>query len=1098
MKEKKTWEKRVLSIVLAFAMVLTQFGVWNAGKESVQAAENDNFTLYYYCEDAEELYVNIWSWKALKFAEGETLGTYLGWNSEQAKMHAVENAKNWYYVNLQVLDSTTDDGVTIYNGDSSHELAQYDSKYKNQEDYAILVSGISDTYAIKDGTLYNNLKQAGLEFDSQDENDSVVKNAAIDVKKTDKELSSDFIVGMDISSMISELDSGVVYQDYEGNELETLDDICKFLADQGINHIRIRVWNNPYDTNGKGYGGGNNDVEKAKQFADACRNAGIKMLVDFHCSDLWTDPGKQQAPKAWKGYTVEQKAQALTEFITDSLKTIDSSKDVVDMVQVGNETTNGFVGETSQTNMCTLFSAGAEGVKNYNENVKVVIHLTNPEKENMTAWAKILDENKVNYDILATSYYPYWHGTLTNLATEFKKVKETYNKDVMVAETSYAYTLEDSDGHDNTVRVGNNDTGNDTTEPFTEQGQATAIRNLINTVNNAGGLGVYYWEPAWLTVGDTRGLTGDAYDNQVAANKVLWEEKGSGWASSYAKEYEADDAGKWYGGSAVDNEAMFYPDGTASPSLHVWNYVKTGAVSNLVSVEKVGDNLSDTIIAGTTYTLPETLEITYSDKKENAQITWNEADVQKLDTNTPGTYVVNGTVALRDDITRGAYVGKTSADVQWTLNVKEKNLFTDSEAAEFDSDENYVREGNGLKPFPYNENVYSGKYALGWYSTSAEKASVTYKKNLALTKGTYTFEAKAMGAKDDVVSLQILDTDKQVLYEDTETLTGYTASKSGWQTPSVTFTLTEDKVVTFRIAIAMQAEGWGAVDALYLHGDGSVEIVEPSNGNDSGNSGSSTTPEQPTNPTTPTKPEQPSNTTTVINPDGTTTETTKVDIPASSGNKMEATVNVSKDSNGKVTDVTANVTNTKPEISADVAAKIVQAAGTDNVAITTEVTDAKGNTKYTVTVDAKNLTAGNTLKVLAVDKKTGEKKLVNAKSYKVDENGTISVNLPKGCDYLLVNTKEAEKVEKAVLKTVQAKKTSASGKKGKSTKIQLSSKLDMENVKSVTYTTTKKSVVKVAKNGKITAKKKGTAVVKATVTLKSGKKQTVTMKVKVK
>lgn len=1098
MKEKKTWEKRVLSIVLAFAMVLTQFGVWNAGKESVQATENDNFTLYYYCEDAEELYVNIWSWKALKFAEGETLGTYLGWNSEQAKMHAVENAKNWYYVNLQVLDSTTDDGVTIYNGDSSHELAQYDSKYKNQEDYAILVSGISDTYAIKDGTLYNNLKQAGLEFDSQDENDSVVKNAAIDVKKTDKELSSDFIMGMDISSMISELDSGVVYQDYEGNELETLDDICKFLADQGINHIRIRVWNNPYDTNGKGYGGGNNDVEKAKQFADACRNAGIKMLVDFHCSDLWTDPGKQQAPKAWKGYTAEQKAQALTEFITDSLKTIDSSKDVVDMVQVGNETTNGFVGETSQTNMCTLFSAGAEGVKNYNENVKVVIHLTNPEKGNMTRWAKILDDNSVNYDILATSYYPYWHGTLANLATEFKKVKETYSKDVMVAETSYAYTLEDSDGHDNTVRVGNNDTGNDTTEPFTEQGQATAIRNLINTVNNAGGLGVYYWEPAWLTVGDTRGLTGDAYDNQVAANKVLWEEKGSGWASSYAKEYEADDAGKWYGGSAVDNEAMFYPDGTASPSLHVWNYVKTGAVSNLVSVEKVGDNLSDTIIAGTTYTLPETLEITYSDKKENAQITWNEADVQKLDTNTPGTYVVNGTVALRDDITRGAYVGKTSADVQLTLKVEEKNLFTDSDAAEFDSEENYVKEGNGLKPFPYTENVYSGKYALGWYSTSAEKASVTYKKNLALTKGTYTFEAKAMGAKDDVVSLQILDTDKQVLYEDTETLTGYTASKSGWQTPSVTFTLTEDKVVTFRIAIAMQAEGWGAVDALYLHGDGSVEIVEPSNGNDSGNSGSSTTPELPTNPTTPTKPEQPSNTTTVTNPDGTTTETTKVDIPASSGNKMEATVNVSKDSNGKVTDVTANVTNTKPEISTDVAAKIVQAAGTDNVAITTEVTDAKGNTKYTVTVDAKNLTAGNTLKVLAVDKKTGEKKLVNAKSYKVDENGTISVNLPKGCDYLLVNTKEAEKVEKAVLKTVQAKKTSASVKKGKSTKIQLSSKLDMENVKSVTYTTTKKSVVKVAKNGKITAKKKGTAVVKATVTLKSGKKQTVTMKVKVK
>ena len=168
------------------------------------------------------------------------------------------------------------------------------------------------------------------------------------------------------------------------------------------------------------------------------------------------------------------------------------------------------------------------------------------------------------------------------------------------------------------------------------------------------------------------------------------------------------------------------------------------------------------------------------------------------------------------------------------------------------------------------------------------------------------------------------------------------------------------------------------------------------------------------------------------------------------------------------------------------------------ISVTFRTLDFRNRSHQTKLENAKDLTDGNTLKVLVVDKKTGVKKLVNAKSYKVDENGTISVNLPKGCDYLLVNTKEAEKVEKAVLKTVQAKKTSASVKKGKSTKIQLSSKLDMDNVKSVTYTTTKKSVVKVAKNGKITAKKKGTAVVKATVTLKSGKKKTVTMKVKVK
>lgn len=472
-----------------------------------------------------------------------------------------------------------------------------------------------------------------------------VKDAPIDVTKVNN-LSSDFIMGMDISSMISELQSGVVYRDYDGNELTTLDDICRFIKEQGINHIRVRVWNDPYDANGNGYGGGNNDVAKAKEFADACRSAGLKMLVDFHCSDLWTDPGKQQEPKAWKGYTLEQKKEALNTYITKSLNTIDPSKDVVDMVQVGNETTGGFIGETNVSNMCVLFSAGAAGVEMYNPDVKVVIHVESPHKGTMVTWAGNLQDNNVDYDILATSYYPYWHGTLDNLKQQFETVKNTYHKDVMVAETSYAYTLEDSDGHDNTVRVGNNDNGADTTEPFTEQGQATAIRNLINTVNEAGGLGVYYWEPAWLTVGNTQGLTGDAYNAQVKENQEKWEKYGSGWASSYANEYDSKDAGKWYGGSAVDNEAMFYPDGTATPALHVWNYVKTGAVSNLVSVEGFDSALTQTITAGSDFTLPDSVEVTYSDSKTPVAeaVTWDEASVKKADMSKPGTYQVSGTV----------------------------------------------------------------------------------------------------------------------------------------------------------------------------------------------------------------------------------------------------------------------------------------------------------------------------------------------------------------------------------------------------------------------------------------------------------------------
>ena len=1103
MKEKKTWKKRVLSIVLAFAMVLTQFGVWNAGKESVQAAENDSFTLYYYNESGAN---SAYAIKDGKVYEDLTEAGLTIKDQDQGETNGSEVTSDGYTLKLTAdkTEVTVGDTITFTASlqkdgqeitdltEAGYHIYWWNNTTNSQSEFIDYISDGAEGGRVL--TMKMQPQQVGeneIKINLQDDQwkkiidnliikiqvkqaASTVTDATVNVKKTDKELSSDFIMGMDISSMISELESGVVYRDYEGNKLETLDDICKFLANQGINHIRIRVWNNPYDTNGNGYGGGNNDVAKAKQFADACRNAGIKMLVDFHCSDLWTDPGKQYVPKAWKGYTVEQKAEALTAFLEASLNTIDPTKDVVDMVQVGNETTSGFIGETDVANMCTLFEAGSKGVKAYNNEVKVVIHLTNPEKANMTRWAKRLDENKVDYDILATSYYPYWHGTLDNLKTQLETVKNTYGKDVMVAETSYAYTLEDSDGHSNTVRVGNNDTADNATEPFTEQGQATAIRNLINTVNNAGGLGVYYWEPAWLTVGDTTGLTGEAYDKQVAANKKKWEKYGSGWASSYASEFDAKDAGVWFGGSAVDNEAMFYPDGTASPSLHVWNYVKTGAVSNEVSVEEMGADLTQEVLANSTFELPKTLDVMYSDETKAEEITWNETDVKKIDTTKAGTYQVAGTVTFSKEITRGTYKGKKSAEVTLTLKVKQANLITNEAAVEFDDGSVFNIDGTMFKNIPSTENPKNGKHSMSWYSAAEATGSVTYNEAITLAKGSYTFEAYAEG-KDASVIMQVLNAENDSVLSsgDATEVTGW----NEWKTPKVTFTLDKETNVKFRIAVENKAAGWGSVDVLYLHQEGPSGDNKDNNGSDSGSS---------------------SNTTVVTPTDKDTTEIKNVTVATPSGEKVEATVTITKDSNGNVTDAGATVKNTKPEISTDVAAKIVEATGTDSVVITTEVTDAKGNIQYTVTVDAKNLTVENTLKVLVVDKKTGEKKLVNAKSYKVDENGTISVSLPKGCEYQLVTAKEVEKVEKAVLKTVEVKKTSVSVKKGKSTKIQLSSKLDMDNVKSVTYTTTKKSVVKVAKNGKITAKKKGTAVVKATVTLKSGKKKTVTMKVKVK
>ena len=208
-------------------------------------------------------------------------------------------------------------------------------------------------------------------------------------------------------------------------------------------------------------------------------------------------------------------------------------------------------------------------MRDFDPNVLVALHFTNPEREGLVKYlANFLNEYAVDYDVYATSYYPYWHGSLANLTNVLGYVAETYGKYVMVAETSYANTLADTDGHDNTVREQSNSSGENLLWQFDCQGQADEVRAVMNAVNNVGekGLGVCYWEGAWITVGDTTGKTGAELEERYNQNKVLWEQYGCGWAASAASEYDPDDAGRYYGGSAVDNQAFFDAQGRALPS----------------------------------------------------------------------------------------------------------------------------------------------------------------------------------------------------------------------------------------------------------------------------------------------------------------------------------------------------------------------------------------------------------------------------------------------------------------------------------------------------------------------------------------------------
>lgn len=446
-----------------------------------------------------------------------------------------------------------------------------------------------------------------------------------------EDISDEFIRGMDASAVLAVENSGAKYYGFDGEE----QDVFKTLAEAGVNYIRLRVWNDPYDENGNGYGGGNNDVATAIELGRRATQYGMKVCIDFHYSDFWADPTKQYVPKAWKGMTIEQKSDALYDFTVTSLTDILNAGVDVCMVQVGNEINKGMSGETFMSSVAKLLNAGSSAVREVSKaagkDIQVAVHYTDIDKQGEVAKITAdLEKYGVDYDIFAMSYYSFWHGSMENMQEMEEYVQDTYGKKVVIAETSYCYTAEDGDGSGNSVS-GDGDLvdGYDATV----QGQADMLRDICEAADEADIMGVFYWEGTWIPVGPAD-----------ADNSELWEKYGSGWASSYSASYDPKDAGKYYGGCSWDNQAMFDFTGHPLDSLKVFRELRYGATAPL-AVEKV-PNVEVSCNVGSTLTLPETALVVYNDKTANKEVPviWNEEQIAAIDTNVGGTYQVEGTL----------------------------------------------------------------------------------------------------------------------------------------------------------------------------------------------------------------------------------------------------------------------------------------------------------------------------------------------------------------------------------------------------------------------------------------------------------------------
>ncbi|WGN90037.1 glycosyl hydrolase 53 family protein [Ligilactobacillus faecis] len=412
-------------------------------------------------------------------------------------------------------------------------------------------------------------------------------------------MTSDMIRGVDIGSYQSLIDAGVKFYDFAGNEAP----IYKVLADAGVNWIRLRVWNDPFDAENETYAGGACSEANVVKMAKDASKYGLKVLLDFHYSDFWADPAKQPLPKAWVDQSGDALAKSVYNYTSKVLGDLKATGVDVGMVQIGNEITNGVFGIYSNRDrgesyldvwgnkqkaalISQYLNAGSQAVRKVLPNAQIAIQLETP---NVTKYRNImtaLKNNNVDYDLLGTSYYPFWSthdgngwykdfnmgwGANTPKSLEGVQMlaKDEFGKKVVVLETGWINNVRDSDGTGNSIGA-DSEIQAYSHDP---QGQVDAMSDMYKALVAQGGLGGFWWEPAWIPV--KAGWENWQY-NKDASDKY-----GTGWASKHAVGYAPDSVmyyeGKpTWGGSTWDNVALFDDLGYPLQSLKMYNGFLTG------------------------------------------------------------------------------------------------------------------------------------------------------------------------------------------------------------------------------------------------------------------------------------------------------------------------------------------------------------------------------------------------------------------------------------------------------------------------------------------------------------------------------------------
>lgn len=321
------------------------------------------------------------------------------------------------------------------------------------------------------------------------------------------------IKGSDVSSLAKSEAKGGVYRTSSGSTGDAL----AILKSHGHNYARLKVWVNPAD--------GYNNKARVLAIAKRVKAQGMKLLVDFHYSDFWADPGRQDKPAAWAGHSYSQLKTDVYNHTYDVLNALKAQGTTADMVQVGNETNGGMLWNEGSTDnwgqLAGLLNSGYDAVKAVNSSTTVALHLAKGgDLAGTRWWFDSARSNGVKFDVIGLSYYGYWHGSLTDFQTTLDDAATRYGKPVYVAETAYPFRLGSEDSHEDIINTSGELVAG---YPATTAGQTAWFRDIMNIVEavpNNRGLGVFYWESTWTAVNGngwdpTDPSSGNAWENQA-------------------------------------------------------------------------------------------------------------------------------------------------------------------------------------------------------------------------------------------------------------------------------------------------------------------------------------------------------------------------------------------------------------------------------------------------------------------------------------------------------------------------------------------------------------------------------------------------------